>query len=55
MRESTAASITRRLLKAVTQAADALARGTNALAEAVLGGAMPSPQPVPVRVRARRS
>lgn len=49
MREPTAASIAQRIVKAVTRAVDAIARG----AENALGGVQPQPQLVPVRVRAR--
>lgn len=49
MRESPAASIAQRIVKAVTRAVDAIARGT----EAALAGTQPQPQLVPVRVSAR--
>ncbi|MCJ2033588.1 hypothetical protein [Methylobacterium sp. J-068] len=47
MRQSTAASIVRRLIKSVAEAG-------RSLIGAVVEGAMPVPQPVPVRVRAVR-
>lgn len=50
MSETTAASIAQRIVKAVTRAADAIARA----AETALAGVQPQPQLVPVRVRTRR-
>lgn len=47
MRQSTAASIVRRLIKAVTEAG-------RSFVDSVVEGAMPAPQPVPVRVRPTR-
>lgn len=47
MRQSTVASIARRLIKSV-------AATGRSLVDAVLEGAMPAPQPVPVRIRTDR-
>lgn len=50
MREPTVASVARRIVRAVTRAVEAVARG----AETALTGALPQPQLAPVRVRANR-
>lgn len=47
MRQSTAASIVRRLIKTVAEA-------SRSFIGSVVEGVMPAPQPVPVRVRASR-